>query len=273
MKIGPYIWIFVTILFLADSAYATTPQYLGVGDSKISPPETAKRGDLISASLSLVKIGPVPRESSVTIKTDVINPQITLTIDNETVAYAKAEVSVNLTETGVKNVKVRIDGEAPSVEKLTTLMVLDATVYVYYDEDNFGDQNVASLTLTVTGQEIKETISSIETAKEKRATAVAMIESLKAKGIDTVSLEADLQDAKDQIRLAEEAHDEGRIEAAKTNADIAIRSLDKILSQGAKLDTGVQQTSDVKRYLVIGGAVIIVLIILLVLKSKREELG
>jgi hypothetical protein len=273
MKIGSFLWLFMAILLAAGSVSAAVPQYLGVEESKLSPPETARQGDLISGSVSLIKVGPVPRESSLTIKTEVINPQVTLTIDGSTVAYAKDEVTVNLSETGVKKVQIRVDGEAPTVEKLTTLKVLDATVYVYYDEDNYGDQEIASLTLRVTAQEIRETISSIETAKEKRATAMSLIDSLKAKGVDTVSLEADLQDAIDQIRLAEEAHDEGRIEAAKTNADIATRSLEKIISEASKLDTDTHQESNVKKYLVIGAAVILVLIVFLMLKSKREELG
>ncbi len=251
---------------------AALPQYLGAKDPRVSPAESARIGDPVTATVQLLKVGPSPREANMTIHTDAVNPFFRIVIDGNEQLYTKNDVELNITVITLKNLSVEVTGRAPSVEALTELKVLDVKMYVYYDEDNKGVQELVNLPLRVSTQEIVETVRAINDAKRTYTQVEMLLNDLEAQGKNVVEFKSRLIDVKDTIRIADESQAKGATTNSKTLADQAIRELGRIKMDAEAIKPGPAPT-DVKRYLTIGGAVLVALLIILFIKGRREELG
>ncbi|MEE8167274.1 MAG: hypothetical protein V3T58_00175 [Candidatus Hydrothermarchaeales archaeon] len=272
MRIGIYLLALALVVVSIGVASAVVPDYLKPSDTKLDQ-TTAKIGDLVAASMTLEKVGVVPEEAKLNYTTDLTSPRLEIQIDDappET--YGVQSYQIPLPVDGVRKIEIRISGWAPTVEKMTTITVLSINTYVKYKGDEPEWQDDGTLTLTVTDIEIKQTVTAIDDAWAKYNEARTKIDSLKAKGVATTELEAELQDARTQIDLAESAHENGEIETAKSNAQIATNALNRLLSKADEMGAGPAPT-DVKRYLTIAAAVIIVLLLAVIIRGRREELG
>ncbi|MEE9594312.1 MAG: hypothetical protein V3V92_02830 [Candidatus Hydrothermarchaeales archaeon] len=259
--------------FLGLVSSALPPPFLGAQDPRSSPAESARIGDPVSASVQLIKITPaVPKEASLIIHTDAVSPIFRINVDGVEQLPVKSDVEIDLSVDTVKEISIEVNGKAPTVEALTEMKLLKVELYSYYDEENKGTQTLVDLPLRVSTQEILDTVRSINTAKSEYDKVEALTNDLEAQGKDVVELRSRLLDAKDTIRIADEAEARGETTNAKTLADQAIRELERIKADATK-EAPVQAPADIQRYLVIGGAIILVLLIFVFIKGRREELG
>lgn len=269
----------ILILLLCSVALvsAAAPDYLAVpkDGSAINPKETVKSGEPIAADITLKRVSEIlPEESKLNITVSMVNPWVRVTIDGAEKTFANEKaVEVALPKEGVKEVRIYATGNAPTVEKLTKLNIIEVKTYVRYTGAEGEYQKEITLTLDVTNPEIKEVIAAIKTAKEKLSTAENMISALKSRGVNTVELESQLQDAKTQISLAEKLHDDGKIDLAKSTAEVATNSLNRIISNASKIETQKETRTALKDYLIIAAVVIVAILIALFIKKRREELG
>lgn len=270
-----YVLFFMTLLMGVGTAASLSVDYLGVpeGGAIMNPKETTKSGEPIVADVTLKKIGDIlPDESRLNLTLDMVNPWVRVEIDGAEQTFAnKAEIEVTLPEE-VKEIKIHVTGEAPDVEKLTKLSVVDVKTYVRYKGAEGEYQEEVLMYLDVTNPEIKSTLGAIEDAQDKLAVAEAKVATLKSSGVNTVELEAQLQNAKELLENAQTLHEREQIDLAKSTAESASKILDGVILDAEKSGVG-PVPLDLRRYLVIGGAVIVVLIVALLIKGKREELG
>jgi|GEM_PF-1280400 len=256
---------------------AASPDYLAVpkDGSAINPKETVKSGEPIAADITLKRVSEIlPEESKLNITINMVNPWVRVTIDGAEKTFANEKaIEVALPKEGVKEIRIHATGNAPTVEKLTKLNIIEIKTYVRYTGTEGEYQKEIALTLDVTNPEIKEVITAIKTAKDKLSTAENMINVLKTRGVNTVELESQLQDAKTQISLSEELHDDGKIELAKSTAKVATNSLNRIIADAGKIETKKETRTTVKDYAAIAAVVIAVILIALFIKKRREELG
>lgn len=255
--------------------------YLAVpeGGYTINPKETIKSGEPIVVDITLKRVSEtLPEESRLIVTTNMVGPWAKITIDGNVQTFTKNEIEIPLpdSEKGVKEILIYVTGKAPTVEKLTQLTVVDVKTYVRYTgvEGVYQEEiGKGPLTLEVTNPKITETVNAINTAKEKCATAESIINGLKTKGVNTVDLEAQLVDAKTLIDLADQKHEEGKLDEAKTNAGLAINALDRIISDARALEAGRETQTGIKKYLTILAAVIVIVVAIFFIKGRREELG
>lgn len=265
--------IILCILLSVGIASSTVPDYLkATPDTDVSPSGTARIEQPVVATMTLERIGTVPDVAKLKIVTDLDRPRTEVTIDDVTEDYGLKEFEITLSSEGVSEINIRIDGYAPKVEKQKDIKVLDVTTHVEYKGEDAEDQSDGTITLTVSDKEIRETVIAIEDAKDKLALAEAKIANLKESGVNTAELEAKIQNARELLDNAEALHEREEIDIAKSTAESASTILDGVILDAEKMGVGPVPV-DIKRYLVIAGAVIVVLILALLIKGKREELG
>ena len=264
--------IILTILLSVGIASAAAPDYLKASASDVSPSTSARIGQPVIATMSLERIGTVPEVAKITIVTELDSPRAEITIDNVTEDYGLKENVITLSTEGISQIDIRIDGYAPSVDKQTDIKVIDVTTYVEYKGEEAEDQSDGSVTLTVSDTEIKEAKTTLEDAWDKYAVARAKVQGLSDSGVNTAELEARLQSARDLLDKADEEEVEGDIDSSKTFAEGATTILNGVILDAEKRGIG-PVPLDLRRSLVIAGAVIVVLIVALFIKGKREELG
>ncbi len=260
------------VIGTAGTAFATA-DYLKATSSEVSPSTTARSGQPIVANMKLKGFTPYPEEAELNISVEVDRPRIEVIIDGQYEGYGIPKVNIPLPSEGVKDIEIRVSGFAPPVTKLTTIKVLDVKTYVLYKGENGTYQDDGTLTLTVSDKEIIQTVAAIGEAWDRYNSVRLEIASLSERGINTVELEAELDDIKAQINLADDAHDNKEdIETAKLNADLALNSLDRLDDEVKQMGGGPAPT-EVKEYLIIAGVVIVALLLLIFLRGRREELG
>jgi hypothetical protein len=264
--------IILCVLLSAGIVSAAAPVYLKASASDVSPAGSARIEQPIVATMTLDRTGSVPETAKLKIVTELDSPRIEVNIDNETMNYGLQENDITLPSDGVSEIKIRIDGYAPKVEKQSEVKVLDVTTHVEYKGEDPDDQTVGTIKLTVSDREIKQTVIAIEDAWDKYAVARAKVEALKNSGVNTAEIEAQLQTARELLDNADELHDKGEIDLAKSTAESSSKILDGVILDAEKRGVG-PVPLDIRRYLVIAGAVIVVLILALIIKGKREELG
>lgn len=251
---------------------AAVPDYLKASASDVSPSGTARIEQPVVATMTMERVGTVPDEAILKIITDLDSPRTEVTIDNETQDYGLTEFDITLPSEGVSEIKIRIDGYAPKVEKQKSIKVLDVATHVRYKGEDAENQSDGTITLIVSDKEIRTAVITIEDAWDKYAVARAKVKGLTESGVNTAELEAQLQNARELLDNADELHDKGEIDLAKSTAESASKLLDGVILDAEKSGVG-PVPLDVRRYLVIAGAVIIVLILALLIKGRREELG
>ncbi len=259
-------------LSMGIASSATLPNYLGASKSDVSPAESARIGQPIVATMTLKKVNLVPDEATLKIVTDLDEPRLQITWDNETQECGLKECIIGLPSEGVDEINIRIDGFAPKVEKLTDIKVLDVVTNVQYKGEDAEDQAEGTITLSVSNREIRETTITIEDTEDKLRLAESKVKALKDSGINTVELEAELQNARDLLANAQTLHEREEIDLAKSTAESSSKILDGVILKSEKEGSGTAPV-DIKRYIVIAGAVIFVLVLALIIKGKREELG
>ncbi len=259
------------IIFNTGLAYAAT-DYLKVSVSDVSPSISARVGQPIIANMKLNGFTPYPEEATLEITVGVERPRIEVIIDGEYEVYGLPQVQIPLPSEGIKDIEITVNGFAPQVTKLTTITVLDVKTHVRYKGENETTQNDGTLTLTVSDKEILQTVSDIDDAWDEFNRVRLLIVSLSGKGVNTVEVEAELQDIKAQINLADDAHEKGDIDTAQLSAEIALNSLTRLDAKVTGMGAGPAPT-DVKKYLTIAGAVILALLFFIFLRGRREELG
>lgn len=264
--------IILTILLSVGIVSAAAPDYLKASASDVSPSSSARIGQPVIATMSLERIGTVPELAKIKIVTDLDSPRAEVTIDNVTEDYGLKEFEITLSSEGVSEIDIRINGYAPQVEKETDIKVIEVTTHVEYKGEDAEDQSDGAVTLTVSDTEIKEAKSTLEDAWNKYAVARAKVQGLSDSGVNTAELEADLQSAREQLDRADEEEADGDIDSSKVLAEGAITILDRVILDAEKSGIG-PVPMDLRRYLVIAGAVVVVLIVALFIKGKREELG
>lgn len=270
MKKGILVLISLIIGYFG-TAFAA-PDYLKASSSEVSPSVSARIGQPIAANMLLKGFTPYPEEASLNISSDVDRPRIEVIIDGKYEVYGLPRLQIQLPSEGVKDIEIRLSGFAPPVTKLTTINVLDVKTLVRFKGENETLQEDGTLTLVVSDREIIQTVTAIDDARDKYNAVRSMITGLAGRGINTVELEAELDDIKVQIELAENAHEKGDVTSAQKNAEIALNNLDRLEEKIKQMGVGPAPT-DIKRYLTIGGAVIVALLIILFIKGRREELG
>ncbi|MEE9474658.1 MAG: hypothetical protein V3V36_03215 [Candidatus Hydrothermarchaeaceae archaeon] len=266
--------IIVILCFLISVGIvsAAVPDYIKASASDVSPSGSARIEQPIVATMTLERVSTVPETAKLKISTDLDNPRIEVNIDGDTQDYGLKENDITLPSEGITEIKIRIDGYAPRVEKQIDIEVLNISAHVEYKGEDPADQPIGAITLTVSDKEIRETVITIEDTQDKLAVAEAKIAQLEKSGVNTVELEAKIQNARDLLEEAEEQHEKGNIDSSKLIAESASKILDGVILDAEKMGAG-PSPLDIKRYLVIAGAVIAVLILALLIKSKREELG
>jgi hypothetical protein len=267
------LWVVLWIMLIGVGVVGSAvPDYLRAASTDISPSVSARIGQPVAANMVLKRVGIVPEEARLNITTELEAPRIEVRVDNTTEPYALGEVEVPLPLEGVSEIEIRVNGFAPPVEKLTDIKVLDVKTFVLYKGEEEQYQDEGTLTLRISTKEITEVVFAIDDAKALLTEAEGLIDDLKAKGVNTVDLEAELVDAKEQISRAEGEHDKGDIDNAKFLAEQAKKDLKRIISKAKEMGAGPAPV-DIKRYLTIAAAVIVVLIVALFLRGRREELG
>ncbi len=264
--------VILCILLSTGIVSAAVPDYLKASASDVSPSSSARIGQPVIATMSLERIGTVPEVAKIKIVTDLDSPRIEVTIDNVTEDYGLKENEITLSSEGVSEIDIRVNGYAPTVEKQTEIKVIEVTTHVEYKGEEVEDQNDGKITLTVADTEIKEAKSTLDDAWEKYNVARKKVETLKDEGINTAELEAELQSARELLDKADEEESTGDIDSSKLFAETASSALDRVILDAEKSGVG-PVPLDIRRYLVIAGAVIVVLIVALIIKGKREELG
>lgn len=269
--------LIVLLLCSVAAASAAVPEYLKVDDSltKVSPSLSARVDDLVVASMVLKKVGPIPAEAKLNISIGVVSPRVDVRIDNVTETYRinKFEILLPAPPQGVKEIEIWVSGYAPRVEKLTEIKVLEVKTYVYYDADNKGYKDYRPITLTVSDVEIKQTLASIEDAKKKVAEVEGIISKLKGRGINTVDMEVQAQNARDILKTAQTLYEQGQIDLARNTAESASKVLDKLIADAGKIETQKETRTTAKDYIIIAAVVIVAILIALFIKKRREELG
>ena len=263
----------VVSLFLISfwSSYAVENDYIAVvGQPKLTHTEKINSGDPYTAEVSLTRVGIIPRRATLNISTAAVNPVIKLKIDGVEQTFTSQRVSQELSESGVKDIEIKISGNAPTVSTDTKAVMVLVSTYVVYDDLNKGDQEEIIRSLVVTNPEIEESIRTILEAKNKRLEAETAISDLKAQDTDTTALESRLEVARDLIRDAELSKDRGFPIEAKRQADNAITSLNSILTDARSMT---RRVYDLKKYATIAVVIVIAVIGVSVLMRKREELG
>ncbi len=267
----------MVIAVVGIAAAQAVPDYLRVIASEVNPTETARAGQLVNARILLKEVGIPPEEAVLNITTEVVRPRfqvITTFRTNETEYsdYGISPVSITLPSEGVSQIDITVTGTAPKVERLKTITVLDVKTFVRYKGTEGITQDEGVLSVQVSDIEIREALLVIEEAQSKLREATRKVDLLKAGGVDTADLEARIHDAETQINSAKRLHDEGRIELATTTAQLAVKSIDRIIVDADKL-AGPPAPSVIRRYLVIAAAVMVALLLIIIIKGKREELG
>jgi hypothetical protein len=246
--------------------------YLKPSETKLDK-RSAQIGEPISAFVTLERTGRIPEEAALNYTTDLNIPRLEVWIDDVgPEVYGAPSFQIPLPSEGVRKIDIRLSGTAPSVAQLTDITVLSLSVYVKYKGEDPEYQDAGTLTLTVFSKELKEVNIAIDNAWDKYNEARRKIQILKDRGVNTVPLEAQLQDARTQIELAETAESQGEVETASKNANLAISALDRLISEADEMGAG-PAPLELRRYLTIAGAVIIALLLIIFLRGRREELG
>ncbi len=256
---------------------AAAPYYLKVDDSltKVSPSISARVDDPVFVTTVLKKVNPIPAEAKLNISVGVVSPIVDVRIDNVTETYRinKFEIPLPGPPQGVKEIEIRVSGYAPRVEKLTEIKVLEIKTYVYYDADNKGYQDHRPITLTISDVEIKQTLASIDDAKKKLTEVEGIISKLKVGGVNTIEIEAQVQNAKDILKTAQTLYEQGQIDLAKSSAESASKILGKLIADAGKIETQKETRTAPKDYIIIAAVVIVLVLVALFIKKRREELG
>lgn len=246
------------------------------GYPKVSPSGVARVGDPIAIDLMLRKKGVEPESARLNLSLEIDNPRVEITYDSEVKRFnGEKNIELSLPK-GIRNVSVTLRGNAPSVSRLTTIVALSTSMYVYYDEDNKGYIKIpgGGVQLEVTDVEISQALSEINTAESKLSRAETLIREIEELGVDTTSLKVRLRSARDSLNIARKEHERGSVDLARSNAEDANALLEDTISEAEKKKEEAQRSSAYKKYLLIGaGVVIVIAIVVLVLRSRREELG
>lgn len=272
MKAAVYVVIAVLILSVGP-AYAVVPDYLKPVSSEVTPSYTAKIGQGVNARLVLEGTTPVPEEARLNISTSVARPRIEVTIDGKLEWYGTPELEIPLPAEGVKGIEIRVFGDAPEVTKETKVALLDVKTYVKYKGEEGVYQDDGKLVLTVSNVVISGAVEAINTAKSKLSLAQSLIETLRGRGIATKGIEDRLKEAETQIDLAESSYHEGRVEKATTQAELASKSLDRIIMDVNKLQASKETKSNLMKYGLVAAAIIFLAGLILLIRKRREELG
>ncbi|NOZ77384.1 MAG: hypothetical protein GXO65_06965 [Euryarchaeota archaeon] len=255
------------IILNAASAWAVE-NYLSPTQSKADK-VYVKPGDPVVADIVLEKTGIIPENASLNYSTELTSPEVRITIDGgEPQRYGVQNFELPLPSAGVDRVEIRVTGNAPEVETQTEITVIELKTLVNYKGEPPQYQDSGKITVRVSTAEISEAKDAINQAKSRYVAVKELLDGLEAKGIDVVPLKARLADARVQIDTADALFQKGDQELAKNNADAALNALTRIEDDARGLDTGVQQKSELKKYLIIGAAVIIVLIVFLIAGGK-----
>ncbi len=260
------------MLMSAASAQIAVPDYLRVTASEVNPTESARAGQLVNGRVILKEVNIPPEEAVLNITTEVVAPRIEVRINESYQVFGISPVSLSLPPEGVGEIDIRVSGTAPKVERLRTITVLDVKTFVRYKGAEGVVQDEGLLSVEVSDVEIRGAILVIEEAQNKLSEAVRKVDLLKARGADTADLEAQIHDAETRITLAQRAHDKGEIEDARTNAELAVRDINRIILDAEEL-AGPAAPSEIRRYLVIAAAVMVALLLIIIIKGRREELG
>ncbi len=255
------------------SAAEISADYLTVEEQKVSPAGVARIGDPVAVDVVLKKLGPEPQEARLNISIGLDNPTTTITFDGgEAKTYYSNEIEIPLPK-GLKSVSIKLVGNAPSVSKLTRIEVVKVSTYVYYDEDNKGYQDEASIYLDVTNELISAALSEISRAEVKLSEAEKLVSELEAKGIDVESLRNRLETAKDTLNTAKKLHDRGNVDLAKQNAESSLVLLDDIIKEAKEKAQAAEKKSSLKKYLLIIAGIVVIVLVVLFIRQRKEELG
>ncbi len=246
--------------------------YLRITASEVNPTESARAGQLVNARIVLKEIHIPPEEAVLNITTEVVAPRIEVRMNETYLQFGISPVSLTLPPEGIGEIDIRVSGTAPKVERLRTIIVLDVKTFVRYKGAEGVVQDEGQLSVKVSDIEIREALLIIEEAQSKLGEAVRKVDLLKAREVDTADLEARIHDAETQVTNAQQLHDKGEIELARTTAELAVNSIDRIILDAEKL-TGPPAPSEIRRYLVIAAAVMVALLLIIIIKGRREELG
>lgn len=272
-----FLWLFLGMALLSvGAAWGASVDYLGVPPDGLSmnPKESVRTGDPIAADVTLKRIGDIlPEEAKLVLTVDMVNPWVQVDIDGNVQTFVgRNDIEVSLPITGVKEVKISAKGNAPFVEKLMRLRVMDVKTYVRYRGTPGENQNEVTSFLEVSNVQIERTVEAITMTEERYTSLESNIKNLKNQGINTVEMESDLQIARNLIKIARGLQEAGKIDEAKQTAQEAMKVLGKVEAKSSGI--GIMENPN-KARLYLGAIVLVVIVVvaLLFVKSKREELG
>ena len=142
--------IILGILLSVGIVSAALPDYLKASDVN-EPSSSVKIGDSVSAKMTLIRVGIVPDSATLKIVTELDDSRIEVTIDNVTENYVLKSNEIHLASDGVEEIKIRIFGDAPEVERQTDIKVLEVTTHVEYPGEDSEDQKDGNIWLTILG--------------------------------------------------------------------------------------------------------------------------
>jgi hypothetical protein len=280
MRKGTALLLIVAIIGLSSlEGAAAATDYLAVpaGGFDVNPKERVKVGEPISADVTLKRIGDILPETATLILTiDMVNAWTQVDIDGSVQTFANAnDIEIPLPSAGVKEIKITVRGNAPDVDRLMRLRVLEVKTDVAYKGTPREVQEEVSIFLEVSNPDIQAAVETIDRARRRFQASESRIQDLKAQGIDTVDLEARLQNARELIETAEGLQGQGRLEESRQTAQVALSILSDIDSQAeAKAGDVLANPTKVRKYLLFGGlGVFVLLLAFLFFRSRREELG
>ncbi|NOZ59545.1 MAG: hypothetical protein GXO66_08250 [Euryarchaeota archaeon] len=267
--------VVVVLLVAACTSIAAgiSADYLTVEEQKVSPAGVARIGDPVAVEVVLKKLGPEPQEARLNLSIGVDDPTTTIVFDGgEAKTYYGREIEVTLPK-GLKQVSIKMVGSAPPVSRLTRIEVVRVSTYVYYDEENRGYQEEATLYLDVTNELISAALSEIARAEAKLSEAEQLVAQLEEKGVEVESLKKRLETAKSSLATAKELHDRGNVDLAKQNAENSIALLEDIIKEAREKAQALEKKSSLKKYLIAIAGIIVIALVVFFIRQRKEELG
>jgi len=252
---------------------AEFPDYLKVGEARISPQGNASIGDPVAATVVLEKLGPEPREARLNVSVALSEPLVEVRFsDGRTQSFRKGKVEVPLPE-GLEWVRIKVFGSAPVVKRFTVLKAVEVSTYVYYDEENQGVQREVELYLNVSSELITQTLETMREAENTIARAQEVLQRLEEVE-DASDLRERLSTAKSSLSTAEELHRRGSIPLAKKSAENALSIAQDVLSEAQMRLAEAEQRARLVRYAGAGaGLLAVTALVVALLRRRRGELG
>lgn len=224
--------IILCILTSVSIVSAAAPDYLKVSASTLLTPRIVESGELVSAVITLERIGTVPDEATLNIVTELNNPKTEVTMDGEAYTYELQEFDIALPSEGVSEIKIRIEGYAPKIEgQMGYAKTLDVTTHVKYEgEDTEYQTEDASFSKVTVVRDMTERDAwwTLENLDQSMRDTIGMILEAKESGLNVSEIEEDFNESVRLSKEAESQYSDGDYRGASISAETSRQILNRI---------------------------------------------